>query len=139
MNGIHFSRDQIRLLIILTLLNFVNYADRQVVFPLFPDLQREFHLTYTQLGMLATAFTVVLALGSLPMGVLSDRVERRKVISFGVLFWSVATFMGGLARSFPLLLGARSLVGMGEAAYTPAGTSVISEIFPKEVRSRVQG
>src|SRR5581483_434637 len=47
--------------------------------------------------------------------------------------------LSGLAPSFRSLLAARALVGVGEAAYTPAGTSILSETFPKEVRARVQG
>ncbi|MGE0406374.1 MAG: spinster family MFS transporter [Candidatus Korobacteraceae bacterium] len=139
MNKSQFDKEQVRVLLILALLNFVNYADRQIIFPLFPQIQQEFHLNYTQLGMLATVFTIVLSLGSVPFGVLSDRGSRRKVISFGVLFWSAATFLSGAAQSFRHLLIARGLVGVGEAAYTPAGTSIISETFPQEVRSQVQG
>jgi predicted MFS family arabinose efflux permease len=56
-----------------------------------------------------------------------------------VIFWSAATFFSGLAMSFRSLLVARGLVGVGEAAYTPAGTAVISATFPQEVRARVQG
>jgi len=91
-------------LVILMLINFVNYVDRQIIFSLFPALRREFGLSFTQLGSLATAFTVVLALGSLPLGILADRISRRKVISAGVLFWSAATFFSGLAGSFRSLL-----------------------------------
>jgi predicted MFS family arabinose efflux permease len=61
------------------------------------------------------------------------------VISAGVLFWSGATFFSGLAGSFRALLIARGMVGIGEAAYTPAGAAVITASFPKEVRARVQG
>jgi len=121
------------------LVNFVNYVDRQIIFSLFPFIRDDFHLNYAQLGLLATAFTIVLALTSLPLGLIADRVSRRLVISFGVLFWSAATFFSGLANSFHSLLTARSLVGIGEAAYTPAGTAVISATFPQTVRARVQG
>jgi MFS transporter, Spinster family, sphingosine-1-phosphate transporter len=134
-----FSGKQWRILLILMLVNFVNYVDRQIVFALFPFLRHDFGLSFVQLGYLATAFTVVLSLASFPLGMLADRVSRRAVISAGVLFWSGATFFSGLAGSFRSLLVARGLVGIGEAAYTPAGTAVISASFPKEVRARVQG
>ena len=134
-----YSGRQWTVLIILMLINFVNYVDRQIIFSLFPFIRKEFTLDYAQLGILATAFTVVLSLASLPLGMLADRTSRRLVISSGVLFWSAATFFSGLANSFRALLLARGLVGVGEAAYTPAGTAVISATFPKEVRARVQG
>ena len=134
-----FTGKQWRVLLILMLVNFVNYVDRQIVFALFPYLRHDFGLSSLQLGALATAFTVVLSLASFPLGMLADRISRRAVISAGVLFWSGATFFTGLAGSFRSLLIARGLVGVGEAAYTPAGAAVISASFPKEVRARVQG
>src|SRR5690348_13736787 len=104
-------RRQWRVLGVLALINLVNYVDRQAIFPLFPFLRHDFGLTHLQFGSLATAFTVVLSVGSLPLGMLADRTSRRKVVSAGVLFWSAATFLSGLATSFRSLLLARSLVG----------------------------
>jgi MFS family permease len=134
-----FSRTQWQVLLILMLVNFVNYVDRQIIFALFPAIRHDFHLSFGQLGYLAAAFTVVLSLSSLPLGMLADRLSRRAVISAGVLFWSAATFFSGLAGSFRSLLIARGLVGVGEAAYTPAGAAVLSATFPPDVRARVQG
>jgi len=134
----NFNRAQWKVLAILLLVNFVNYVDRQILFPLFPLIRRDFGLSFFQLGSLATAFTIVLSLFSMPLGMLADRTSRRRVISFGVIFWSCATFLSGLATSFRFLLFARGLVGVGEAAYTPAGTAIISATFPSRVRARVQ-
>lgn len=124
---------------ILMLINFVNYVDRQVIFSLFPAIRHDFSVTYEQLGYLATAFTIVLSLCTFPLGVLADRLSRRSVIGAGVLFWSAATFFSGLAGSFRSLLMARALVGVGEAAYTPAGAAVLSASFPTGIRARIQG
>jgi predicted MFS family arabinose efflux permease len=133
-----FTRQQWKVLAILALVNFVNYVDRQILFPLFPFIRRDFGLTFFQLGSLVTAFTIVLALATVPLGMLADRTSRKAVISGGVIFWSLATFVSGMATSFRFLLSARALVGVGEAAYTPAGTAIISATFPKRVRARVQ-
>src|SRR3954447_4950130 len=133
-----FTRQQWKVLAILALVNFVNYVDRQILFPLFPFIRRDFGLTFFQLGSLVTAFTIVLALATVPLGMLADRTSRKAVISGGVIFWSLATFVSGMATSFRFLLSARALVGVGKAAYTPAGTAIISATFPKRVRARVQ-
>ncbi len=134
-----FTSYQIRVLVCLALVNLVNYVDRQVIYPLFPLIARDFSLNYTQLGSLAGAFSLVHALGSLPLGWLADRVSRKKVVSYAVLFWSGATFLSGIAGSFRSLVTARALVGVGEAAYTPAGTAIITASFPRPLRARVQG
>jgi len=134
-----FSSLQIRVLVILALINLVNYVDRQVLYPLFPLIAADYHLTHEQLGILAVAFSLVHAISSLPLGRLGDIVSRRKLISGAIFFWSGATFLSGLAGSFRSLIGARALVGVGEAAYTPASTAMITATFPRAVRARVQG
>lgn len=130
---------QWHILAVLTLINFVNYIDRQIIFPLFSLIKQDFHLTDAQLGLLGTAFSFVHSVATMPLGILADRISRNKVITAGVLFWSGATFLSGIAGSFRSLLAARALVGVGEAAYTPAATATITAAFPEELRARVQG
>ncbi len=132
------KRSSISLLAILVLVNVMNYVDRQIIFPLYPILGEEFQLSDFQLGLLGTVLMVVHAGASLPFGWLADRWSRKKIISFAVLFWSGATMLTGLAHSFRTLLLARSLVGVGESAYAPAGTAMISDAFPSSLRARVQ-
>ena len=128
----------IRLLAVLALINFVNFAARQVLVPLIPLLRDHLHVTDAELGSLQTFLLVVLAAGSIPFGFLADRFSRKAIIAAGILFWSVATFAGGLASSFLFFLIARAVVGLGEAAYAPAAQSMISGAFPQERRAVAQ-
>lgn len=132
------SRYQWRLLAILALINFVNFADRTVILPLFPLLRADFALTSEQLGRLQLVLQVVLSGATIPFALLADRISRTKLIAFGVVFWSLATFLTGLAGSFAMLLVARALVGVGEASYAPAAQSMISGAFPPAARARAQ-
>src|SRR5712692_1417683 len=132
------DRYQARLIAILALINFVNFADRLVVPPLLDHLRDHFSLDSVQLASLQVVLQVVLAAGSIPFGILADRVSRTRLIAAGVVFWSLATFLTGLAGTFALLLMARALVGVGEAAYAPAAQSMISGAFSEETRARAQ-
>ncbi|MBI4462117.1 MAG: MFS transporter [Acidobacteria bacterium] len=134
-----FTGYQKKVLLILTLVNFVNYVDREIIFTLVPLIQADFALTYAQVSLLGTVFSIVHSLCTLPLGVLADRISRKKVISYGVFFWSAMTFLSGLVPSFRSLLAVRALVGLGEAAYAPAATAIITGTFLREVRARVQG
>jgi len=129
---------QFRLLTVLALINFVNFADRQVLVPLVPLLRLHLGISDAQLGTLQTGLLVVLAIASVPFGFLADRVSRKYIIAGGILFWSFATFASGLAGAFASLLVARALVGIGEAAYAPAAQSMISGAFPHERRAMAQ-
>ena len=136
--SIPLSSYQIRLLAVLALINFVNFAARQVFVPLIPLLRGHLHVTDAQLGSLQTFLLIVLAVASIPFGFLADRFSRKAIIAVGIVFWSVATFAGGLASSFIFFLIARAVVGLGEAAYAPAAQSMISGAFPQERRAIAQ-
>jgi MFS transporter, Spinster family, sphingosine-1-phosphate transporter len=129
---------QIRLLAVLALINFVNFADRQVVVPLLPLLRQQMNVTDAQLGSLQTGLLIVLAIASVPCGFFADRFSRTKIIAAGVAFWSLATIACGFCATFSLLLIWRSLIGVGEAAYAPGAQSMISDSFPHQRRALAQ-
>lgn len=129
---------QARILAVLVLINFVNFADRLVVPPLVGQLREAFDLSSVKLAALQAVLQVVLALASIPFGLLADRWSRTKIIAAGVTIWSLATFLTGLSTTFALLLVSRALVGVGEAAYAPAAQSMISGAFAPQRRARAQ-
>jgi MFS family permease len=135
---IPFTLAQARLLAVLALINFVNFADRQVLNPLLPLLRQHFGVSDTRLGSLPMVLLVILAIASIPSGYLADRFNEPKIIAAGVLFWSLAAISSGLAPTFFFLFIARGLVGIGEAAYAPAAQSLISDSFSKDNRAMAQ-
>ncbi len=118
-------------------INFLNYMDRWVAAAAAPLIQKDFHINDAQVGLLGTAFLLVYAVAALPFGYWGDRGVRRTVIGVGVTIWSVATLFSGLAANYVQLFLTRAVVGIGEASYYPAGTSLVSDYFPKEERGRV--
>jgi MFS family permease len=129
---------QIRLLAVLALINFVNFADRQAIPPLVPLIRDEFALTSTQISYLQVSLQAVLALASIPFGFFADRFHRSRIIAGGVIFWSFATIFTSHVHTFAMLLLARAFVGIGEAAYAPAAQSMISGGYPQQDRARAQ-
>ena len=113
----------------LTLINLLNYIDRNVVFALFEPIKRELVVSDQQLGWLGSAYVVVLSLFALPLGVVGDLKSRRAVIAFGVGLWSACTALGAAVGRFWQLLLCRALVGVGEAGYGPAAQALIAEFF----------
>ena len=118
-------------------INFLNYVDRWVAAAAAPLIQKEFHINDAQIGLLGTAFLLVYAVAALPFGYWGDRGVRRTIIGVGVTIWSLATLFSGLASNYVQLFLSRGAVGIGEASYYPAGTSLVSDYFRKEERGRV--
>jgi len=135
---IPFTFAQVRLLAVLALINFVNFADREVLNPLVPLLRLHFGVSDAQLGSLQMVLLVILAIASIPSGYLADRFNEPKIIAAGVLFWSLAAIASGFAPTFAMLFVARGLVGIGEAAYAPAAQSLISASFSRRNRALAQ-
>src|SRR5262249_33651632 len=118
-------------------INFLNFMDRWVGSAVAPLIQSEFVLTDFNVGLLASAFTLVSALAALPSGLWADRGLRRPVIGTGVAIWSAATLVTGLTTNFIQLLSTRAMLGIGEASYAPAGTSLLGDFFPRQIRGRM--
>jgi len=128
------------LLITLTLVNTVNWADRQVVPILLPSIKAELHLSDTELGIISgLAFSLIYAVAAFVFGFLADRSSRKWVILFGLVCWSLATAASGLAYSFWSMFAARFFTGIGEASLYPCAMSLLADAFPAERRGRAIG
>jgi predicted MFS family arabinose efflux permease len=126
-------------LFVLFLINFLNFFDRILPAIVAEPLRREFHLDDTMLGLIGTAFILVYAIAGLPLGRLSDRVRRSRVIAAGVFTWSLMTAATAGAWNLASLFAARLGVGIGEASAAPAANSLIGDLFPAERRARAFG
>jgi predicted MFS family arabinose efflux permease len=123
-------------LAVLFAINLMNFFDRQIIGGVGEGIRREWALSDTALGLLGTVFTLLYAVVGLPLGRLSDRKERRKILAAGVFLWSLLTALSGVARSFVQLIVARLGVGVGEATCSPASTSLIGDLVPASSRAR---
>jgi MFS family permease len=117
-------------------INLLNYMDRWVASSAGPLIQKELQINDALYGLLGTAFLLVYAVAALPFGYWADRGVRRVIIGVGVAIWSIATLFTGFARNYAQLFLSRAAVGIGEASYYPAGTSLLADYFPKEQRAR---
>jgi len=134
------SRPYAWLVFALTFLLMVfDFVDRQIIVSMFPHLKAEWHLSDAQLGVLVSVVSVTVALGTFPLAFLVDRWSRVKSIALMAIVWSLATLACGLSRNFGQLLIARSVIGLGEAGYGPAGGALLSTIFPARLRGTIMG
>lgn len=128
------------MLALLTAVNVVNWADRQVVPILFPSVRSDLGLSDTELGIIGgLAFSAIYAISSFGFGYAADRTIRRNIVVIGLVTWSLATAAGGLATGFWSLFAARFFTGIGEASLYPAAMSLIAERFAVATRGRAMG
>jgi MFS family permease len=126
-------------LFLLFAINLLNFFDRQLLGALGEPIRHEFHLSDTALGFLGTIFTIIYAFVGLPLGALSDRWYRNRLIAIGTVFWSLLTAATGFAQNYAQIFIARLGVGVGEATCAPAGQSLIGDLFPPNQRAKAMG
>ena len=121
---------------VLLLVYTINFIDRQVLGILAQDIKRDLGVSDADLGFLyGTAFGVFYALFGIPFGRLADHWHRVRLMTLGLMLWSFMTALSGMARSGASLAVARIGVGVGEATASPCAYSLISDYFPKRLRS----
>jgi DHA1 family tetracycline resistance protein-like MFS transporter len=110
-------------------------SDPQMTFYIFNDLQ----WSTVRYGLVAGAYGLMMVLGQVLLGQLSDRLGRKPMIVAGTML--TASFYAILAtvRVFPLLVLAAIVAGLGESLAAPARSAFYFDITPQEHRSRVVG
>jgi MFS family permease len=124
----------------LTLLNVLNFIDRQLLSSFSNYIVPDLGLTNTQYGILSgLAFIIFYSIMGVIMGAIADRVHRPKFIALGVILWSLLTAASGMAKNFWMLLFPRIFIGIGESVLTPTSLSFLSEHFPRKNMGFVAG
>ncbi len=126
-------------LVVLSILWFLNYADRSIMAVALTPIKQSFSLSDAQAGLLGSLVTLGIAALTIPAAIFGDRWARRKVIMVMGLTWSFFTLVTGLATQFWHLAVARFMVGSGEAGYSPVGLAWVGVSFRKEMRSLILG
>jgi predicted MFS family arabinose efflux permease len=117
-------------------INMMNFFDRQILAAVTEPIRMEWHLSDSALGWLNTAFVLLYAAVGVPLGRLSDRWLRTRILSMGVTVWSLFTAASGVAWNYWSLFVVRLGVGVGEASCAPAANSLIGDLFPPQKRAR---
>jgi ACS family D-galactonate transporter-like MFS transporter len=113
----------------------INYFDRISVSVAGPQLQRAFHLTPVDLGLLFSAFFWSYALLQVPVGLIVDRLGVTRIGRWSALLWSAAQALTACAGGFAGIFAARLLLGIAEAPSFPASSKAVGYWFPRTERA----
>jgi len=114
---------------VLCLSYLLNAMDRQVFYPLLPEIREEFGFSLDQSGLLATGFTLGLALTGIPAGYLLDRLSRKMIVVVSVVVYSLGTIAIPFAAGFVDMSIYRLVSGIGEGVQATAIYAVIGAYF----------
>ena len=125
------SRRSWVVLVTLTAVYVLNFLDRSLLGILAKPIEDTLHISDGQIGLIGGLyFAIFYCFIAIPVGWLADRTSRVGVLSIACAIWSAATSFCGVAASYPQLVFARMLVGVGEAGGVPPSYAIITDSFP---------
>ena len=133
------KRVQRTALTLLVVSGVVNYIDRATLAVANPLIRRDLGLSVADMGLLLSAFLWAYALAQLPAGAFVDRLGARRMLPLSLGLWSLAQILGGLVGSFAQFVGARVLLGLGEAPQFPTSARVVRDWFNERARGFATG
>lgn len=107
--------------------------------PLLPMIRTDLGLSYTQAGLMMSAFAMTSGISQLPAGWLADRFGARLMVLLGVTGVAIAGFLIGLSHSYIALIVFLVLAAIAGGGYHPASVAAISSSVPSEYRGRALG
>src|SRR5438477_4770762 len=118
---------------------FMIMLDNTVVNVALPTMQRDLHVSISQLEWVVIAYALTFASLLITGGKLADLYGRRRIFVFGLAVFTLSSLACGLAPSAGFLIGARAVQGVGAALMNPATLSIITATFPPRQRGTAIG
>ena len=125
--------------LIFFLVMFLIGTDTFLIAPLLPTLSTLYHINSSLSGWMVSAYAIGYALFALISGPISDGRDRKKIMIWGFISFTVSTFLCSFASSFGLMILFRFLAGVSASFVTPQVWASIPVIVPKEKIVQMMG
>lgn len=130
---------EIRLLFLLACVNFTHIVDFMILMPLGPTLMQIFDLSPAQFGYLVGSYGFAAGASGFSLSFFADRFDRKKMLLFAYIGFTLGTAACALAPSFAGLLVARIVAGIFGGMIGSQVLSIVADTFPYERRASAMG
>jgi MFS family permease len=120
---------------LLVIAGCVNYLDRAALAVGNPEIRHALGLSYSQMGLLLSAFAWSYGLAQIPAGIAVDKFGARLALGAGMMLWSVAQIGAGFVTSLAQFIAARIALGLGESPMYIGGTRICADYFAAKDRA----
>jgi EmrB/QacA subfamily drug resistance transporter len=118
---------------------FMIMLDNTVVNVALPTMEKDLHVSLSQLEWVVIAYALTFAALLITGGKLADLYGRRRIFVLGLVVFTLSSLACGLAPNAGFLIGARAVQGCGAALMNPATLSIIVATFPPRQRGQAIG
>jgi len=126
-------------LVVATLSAFVTPFMGSAVHIALPSIEREFGIDAIVLTWIATSYLLAAAISLVPFGRLADIHGRKKIFTYGMVIFTISSFLSAISISAPMLILFRILQGVGSSMVFATGIAILTSVFPPQERGKVLG
>lgn len=127
------------IIFLLAITQFTVILDFMVMSPLGDMLMKSMNLTPKQFGIAVSAYAFSAGISGLLTAGFADKFDRKKLLLFFYIGFVIATFLCGLAHTYPLLVAARIVTGLFGGVIGSISMAIITDLYAPEQRGRVLG
>lgn len=127
------------LLLILACVNFTHIVDFMMLMPLGPQLMKIFEIDAQQFGLLVASYGIAAAVSGFSLAFFADKFDRKKVLLFAYIGFTLGTFACALSPSFAILITARLITGVFGGMIGSQVLSIVADTFGYERRASAMG
>ena len=120
----------------LSLVTFLVLLGLSMVAPILPAYAESFQVSYTLVGFVISSFAITRMAFDMPAGLLSRRLDKKKIMIAGLLLLSISSILAGFAPNYITLIIARMIEGAGSALYVTTATVYLAQISGQEKRGQ---
>jgi len=125
------TRIRWRVMFLVFVIVTISYLDRTNLSVAAPTLQRQLHLTPTQLGLILSSFSWAYAAAQIPAGLVASWLRPRRTYLYALWAWCILLALTTTATSFGAWIAFRIPFGLAEAVTWPAASILLSRWFPR--------
>ena len=126
-------------LLVATLSSFLTPFMVNAINVALPIIGKKFSADAVLLSWVATGYLLAAAVFLIPSGKVADIYGRKKIFTYGILTYSIASLLCAISTSVPLLIWFRVLQGIGAAMISGTGIAILTSVFPIQERGKTLG
>jgi len=126
-------------LLVATLASFLTPFMGSSVNIALPSIGKEFLMDAVLLSWVATSYLLASAMFLVPFGKIADIHGRKKIFLYGILIYTLSSFLSAISISAITLISFRILQGIGSAMIFGTGVAILTSVFPVGERGKVLG